>query len=101
MKMMRRKGSDAGSQKQDETELNIDGRRVKLTRLDKVLYPESRTTKADVIDYYVRISTFILPHLKDRPVTLKRYPDGVKGEPFWDKDAPTFAPEWVKTFPVP
>src|SRR5438270_6604376 len=85
----------------NEGELNVEGRKIKLTRLDKVLFPVSRTTKAEVIDYYVRVSSFILPHLKDRPVTLKRYPDGVKGEAFWDKDVPTFAPRWIATFPVP
>src|SRR5205823_3617074 len=74
---------------------------VSLTRLSKVLYPESKFTKAQVIDYYVRVAPFILPHLKDRPVTLKRYPDGVKGEAYWDKDAPGFTPEWVERFPVP
>src|SRR5205823_14967569 len=74
---------------------------VSLTRLSKVLYPESKFTKAQVIDYYVRVAPFILPHLKDRPVTLKRYPDGIKAEAYWDKDAPSFTPEWVERFPVP
>jgi bifunctional non-homologous end joining protein LigD len=54
-----------------------------------------------VIDYYVRVAPFILPHLKNRPVTLKRYPDGVTGEAFWEKDAPSFTPEWVERHPVP
>jgi bifunctional non-homologous end joining protein LigD len=54
-----------------------------------------------VIDYYVRAAPFLLPHLTDRPVTLKRYPDGVKSQAFWEKDAPSFTPEWVETFPVP
>src|SRR3954462_11346675 len=65
MRVMRRKGSDSGSLKRDESELDIDGRHVKLTRLDKVLYPKSGTTKAEVIDYYIRVSSYILPHLKD------------------------------------
>src|SRR4051794_30975540 len=69
--------------------LSIEGRPVSLTRLSKLLYPASKFTKAQVIDYYVRVAPFILPHLKDRPVTLKRYPDGVKGEEYWDKDAPS------------
>jgi len=51
--------------------------------------------------YYVRVAPFILPHLKDRPVTLKRYPDGVTGEAYWRKNAPNFTPEWVQIFPVP
>lgn len=54
-----------------------------------------------MIDYYIRASLFLLPHLKNRPVTLKRYPDGVRGQFFYEKDAPRFTPEWVKTFPVP
>jgi bifunctional non-homologous end joining protein LigD len=85
----------------DEWTLEIDGRTVKCTRLSKVLYPEAGFTKAAVIDYYVRVSRFILPHLKDRPVTLKRYPNGVNAEAYWDRDAPSFTPEWVETFPVP
>ena len=68
---------------------------------DKVLYPAARFTKADVVDYYARAAPFLLPHFRDRPVTLKRYPDGVRGEAFYEKDAPAFTPEWVKTFPVP
>ena len=85
----------------DEAVLEIDGHPVKCTRLSKVLYPQTRTTKADIIDYYVRIAPFILPHLKDRPVTLKRYPDGVNGDAYWEKDAPSFTPEWVERYPVP
>src|SRR5829696_7865469 len=85
----------------DETTVNIEGRTVKLTRLSKVLFPKARFTKAEVIDYYVRVAPYILPHLKGRPVTLKRYPDGVTGEAYWEKDAPSFTPEWVETHPVP
>jgi bifunctional non-homologous end joining protein LigD len=85
----------------DKFNLEIEGHLVTCTRLSKILYPQARFTKAEVIDYYLRVAPFILPHLKSRPVTLKRYPDGVTGEPFWEKDAPGFTPEWVKTFPVP
>ena len=81
--------------------ITIDGRRIALSNLDKVLYPGGRFTKAKVIDYYVRISDYLLPHLKDHPVTLKRFPNGVYGEFFYEKDAPSFTPDWVKTFPVP
>src|ERR1044071_1013775 len=91
-----RRASPTPSSGNDEVVLEIEGRQVKFTRLNKVLYPESRTTKADVIDYYVRIAPFILPHLEDRPVTLKRYPDGVTGEAFWEKDAPSFTPKFVE-----
>src|SRR5438045_2163982 len=81
-------------------ELEIEGRRIKVSNLEKVLYPASRFTKGQVIDYYVRVSDFLLPHLKDRPVTLKRYPDGIHGEFFYEKDAPAFTPDWVSKFPV-
>jgi hypothetical protein len=70
----------------DEVTLEIEGQQVRCTRLSKILYPQARFTKADVIDYYVHVAPFILPHLKDRPVTLKRYPDGLTGEAYWDKD---------------
>src|SRR5689334_2188591 len=90
------KSSSARSSGADEVTLEIDGQRVKCTRLSKVLYPAAKFTKAAVIDYYVRVACYLLPHFKDRPVTLKRYPDGVIGEPFWEKDAPSFTPEWVE-----
>jgi bifunctional non-homologous end joining protein LigD len=81
--------------------LEIDGRKLMLSNLDKVLYPGSGFTKAQVIDYYIRVSRFLLPHLKGRPVTMKRYPDGIAGGHFYEKDAPRFTPDWVETFPVP
>ena len=68
---------------------------------EKVLYPGGKFSKADVIDYYRRVSPYLLPHFRNRPVTLKRYPDGVFGEAFYEKDAPGFTPDWVKTFPYP
>jgi bifunctional non-homologous end joining protein LigD len=85
----------------DEFTLEIGGKSITCTRLSKVLYPKARFTTAEVIDYYVRVAQFLLPHLKDRPITLKRFPDGVSGDSYWEKDAPSFAPEWVKTLPVP
>jgi bifunctional non-homologous end joining protein LigD len=81
--------------------LNVDGRRVQVSNLSKVLYPGKKFTKAAVIDFYVRISKYLLPHLRDRPVTLLRFPDGVFGESFYEKDAPAFTPAWVKTVLVP
>ncbi|HWR52469.1 MAG TPA: non-homologous end-joining DNA ligase [Bryobacteraceae bacterium] len=80
--------------------LEIEGRAVPVSNLEKQLYPAG-FTKAQVIDFYIRVSRWLLPHLKDRPVTLKRYPDGVRGEHFYEKDAPGFTPDWVATFPVP
>ncbi len=81
--------------------LEIDGRDVSVSNLEKVLYPDNRFTKTQVIDFYIRVSPYLLPHFNDRPVTLKRYPDGVHGQFFYEKDAPRFTPKWVKTFPVP
>jgi bifunctional non-homologous end joining protein LigD len=81
--------------------LEIDGRELRVSNLDKVLYPGNGFTKASVIDYYVKIAKYILPHLKDRPLTLKRYPDGVTSEYFYEKNAPKHKPEWVKVAKVP
>jgi bifunctional non-homologous end joining protein LigD len=75
--------------------------RIEVSRPDKILYPARKFTKAAVVDYYLKIAPQILPHLRNRPITLKRFPDGVFGEAFYEKDAPAFAPEWIKTFPVP
>src|SRR5262249_48555786 len=72
-----------------------------VSNLEKVLYPGGDFTKAQVIDYYRQIASVMLPHFRNRPVTLKRFPDGVLGKAFYEKDAPRFTPEWVKTFPVP
>jgi len=81
--------------------VNIDGRELNLTHLDKVFYPETGFAKGQVIDYYAKIAPALLPHLKDRPVTLKRYPDGVEGKFFYEKRAPSHRPAWLKTAEVP
>jgi len=81
-------------------EVVIDGKRLKLTNLTKVLYPKAGFTKAQVIDYYLRVAPALLPHLRDRPLTLKRYPDGVEGEYFYEKNCPAHRPPWVKTAPI-
>jgi bifunctional non-homologous end joining protein LigD len=81
-------------------EVVIDGKRLKLTNLTKVLYPKAGFTKAQVMDYYLRIAPALLPHLRDRPLTLKRYPDGVEGEYFYEKNCPAHRPPWVKTAPI-
>lgn len=83
------------------SELVVEGRSVAVSNLDKVLFPANGFTKAQVLDYYIRGSRWLLPHLKDRPVTLKRYPDGVSGDHFYEKDAPSFTPDWVRLVPVP
>src|SRR5262245_48591059 len=77
--------------------VEVEGRRIRLTNLDKVLYPDAGFTKAQVIDYYSRVAPVLLPHLKDRPVTLRRFPDGVTAQPFYEKNASRNAPEWIRT----
>src|SRR4051794_2349213 len=72
-----------------------------ISNPDKVLYPAASFTKRDAVEYYQRVAPYLLPHFRNRPVTLKRYPDGVHGDAFYDKDAPAFTSKWVKTFPVP
>jgi bifunctional non-homologous end joining protein LigD len=79
------------------TETSVEGRTIRMTNLDKVLYPSAHFTKAAVVDYYFRIAPFLLPHLRGRPITLKRFPDGVGGEAFFEKNCPVFRPPWVKT----
>lgn len=81
--------------------LEVDGTSVAVSNLDKVLYPETGFTKGDVIDYYIRIAPVLLPYLKNRPITLKRYPDGVEGFFFYEKQCPSHRPKWVKTTAVP
>src|SRR6267142_5789829 len=80
--------------------LDVQGRQVPVSNLDKVFYPETGFTKGQVIDYYIRVSSVLLPHLKDRPLTLKRYPDGVQGGFFYEKRCPSHRPPWVQTAPI-
>jgi len=80
--------------------LSIGGHQVPVSNLGKIFYPKAAFTKAQVIDYYIRISPVLLPHLKDRPLTLKRYPDGVDGGFFYEKRCPPYRPAWVQTAPV-
>ena len=84
-----------------KSSLEIGGRTLQVSNLDKVMYPGTGFTKGQVIDYYIRASNYILPHLKDRPLTLKRYPDGVNGMHFYEKNAPGHKPEWVEVAKVP
>ena len=81
--------------------VDVDGRQVALTNLEKVLYPSVGFAKAQVLDYYTRIAPVLLPHLADRPLTRKRYPDGVEGQVFFEKNAPRGTPEWVRTETLP
>jgi len=86
--------------KETSVEVKIDGRVLKLTNLEKVLYPEVGFTKAQVIDYYTRIAPILLPHTRNHPLTLKRYPNGVDGEFFYEKNCPKHRPDWVQTAKV-
>jgi bifunctional non-homologous end joining protein LigD len=79
------------------TAVDIDGRHLSLSNLDKVLYPKTGTTKAEVIDYYARIAAVMVPHLERRPITLVRYPNGVDDKHFFEKNCPSHKPEWLPT----
>jgi bifunctional non-homologous end joining protein LigD len=81
-------------------EVRVEDRTLRLTNLDKVYWPEVSFTKAQMIDYYTRIAPALLPHLRDRPLTLKRYPDGVDGQMFYEKNCPQHRPEWLATAKV-
>ena len=81
--------------------VNAGGKKLALSNLDKIMYPETGFTKGQVIDYYTDIAGYILPHIKNRPITLKRFPDGIDRQHFYEKDAPSFTPRWIKTFPIP
>jgi bifunctional non-homologous end joining protein LigD len=83
-----------------DSAIDIQGKTLKLTNLEKVLYPAAGFAKRQLIDYYIRIAPAILPHLAGRALTRKRYPDGVEGEAFFEKNAPQYRPDWVKTAPI-
>jgi bifunctional non-homologous end joining protein LigD len=77
--------------------VEVEGRQLSLSNLDKVMYPAVGFTKGQVIDYYTRIAPALLPHLRDRPLTLKRYPNGVDGGHFYEKQCPSHRPDWVRS----
>lgn len=85
----------------DKVTVQIGGRQLALSNLDKVLYPQEKFTKAQLLDYYTRVAPVLLPHLANRAITLKRYPDGVEGPSFFAKNAPSHTPEWVRTVRLP
>jgi bifunctional non-homologous end joining protein LigD len=84
----------------ERTEVQVDGRTLSLSNLDKVMWPKSKTTKGEAIDYYARVAETLLPHLADRPLTRVRFPDGVDGQRFYEKRAPKGTPDWVRTAAV-
>lgn len=81
----------------EKVTVDISGHTVSLTNLSKVLYPDTGFTKGEVIDYYASIADVLLPHLADRPLTRKRWPNGTSAEPFFEKNAPRGTPEFVRT----
>jgi bifunctional non-homologous end joining protein LigD len=83
-----------------ETLVEVGGRQLRLTNLEKVLYPATGFTKGQVVDYYTRVAPALLPHLEDRPLTMVRLPDGVEGERFFEKRCPGHRPPWVETVPL-
>jgi bifunctional non-homologous end joining protein LigD len=84
----------------NKAELIVEGKKLPVSNLNKVLYPKVGFTKGQVIDYFIRIAPALLPHLKDRPLTMKRYPNGVDKEFFYEKNCPSHRPTWVKTAKV-
>lgn len=80
--------------------LDVAGKQVDVTNLNKVFYPKTGFTKGQVIDYYIKISGVLLPHLKNRPISLKRYPNGVEGFFFYEKRCPEHRPKWMETIKV-
>jgi bifunctional non-homologous end joining protein LigD len=87
--------------KQDSVTLDFGGKRFRLTHLNKLFFPESGYTKRDLIAYYYRVADYLLPFLKDRPLVLRRYPDGITGQAFFQKNMPDGVPEWIETASVP
>ena len=81
--------------------LKVDGREIRLTNLEKVLWPEDGFTKADLIRYYADVAPYLVPWVKDRPLTLKPFPDGIYGTSFYQKDKPSFTPKWVASWVDP
>jgi len=92
--------SELASGKGESIITDLDGKRLSLTHLNKVLFPQPRLRKRDILYYYFRIAGYILPFLKDRPLVLKRYPNGIEAEFFFQKEAPASHPDWIKTVQI-
>jgi bifunctional non-homologous end joining protein LigD len=90
----------AAKRPRNKAAVTVEGRELELSNLDKVLYPKAGFTKGELIDWYARIGEVLLPHLRGRPLTLKRYPEGVEGKHFYEKRCPTHRPDWVTTAKV-
>ncbi|MFN2527747.1 MAG: non-homologous end-joining DNA ligase [Candidatus Baltobacteraceae bacterium] len=83
--------------KKTESSIKVGGRVLTVSNQDKVLFPKDGYTKGDLLNYYRTVSPWVLPHLEDRPLTLQRYPNGIEGPSFFEKQAPKFTPDWIKT----
>lgn len=81
--------------------ITVEDRELKLTNLDKIYWPELKITKGDMINYYVELSPYLLPHLKNRPFSMKPFPDGIYGDSFYQKEVPKEAPSWYRSTPIP
>ncbi len=81
--------------------VQVGDRRLQISNLEKILYPQTGFTKGEMLDYYARVAPVLLPHLAGRPLTRKRYPNGVDGQSFFEKNAPRGTPDWVRTVTLP
>ncbi|MDQ3190327.1 MAG: DNA ligase D, partial [Bacteroidota bacterium] len=97
----KRKSNIKSTKKSNDKEVLINGKKLKITNLSKYYFPDEKYTKSDIIDYYQRISSYILPYLKNRPQSLNRHPNGIKGKNFFQKDVKDMTPDWIKTIEVP
>ncbi|WP_371361624.1 Multifunctional non-homologous end joining protein LigD [Sporomusa rhizae] len=88
------------SNSKEKTQIDVAGRKLKIGNLDKTFYAATGFTKGQMLDYYIRIAPLLLPHLTNRPLTMKRYPNGAQGKFFYQKECPVHRPSWVKTIPV-
>lgn len=94
------KGKNVFLESKEKTQVRIvKGHELKFTNLDKIYWPKEKFTKRDMLNYYYQVSPYILPYLKDRPQSLNRYPGGITGDSFYQKDVTGKAPDWIKTFP--
>ncbi len=100
-KITKKKVSTKQSKKESETTVKIGSHQVKLTNQDKVLYPKDGITKADLITYYQAVAPYMLPHMKNRAVTMHRFPDGIDSEGFYQKDISDYFPSWIKRVEIP
>jgi bifunctional non-homologous end joining protein LigD len=91
----------SGKEQRTETPVEVEGHRITLVNLEKVMYPRTGTTKAEVLNYYAQVAPVMLPHLRDRAVTRIRWPHGTSDMSFFEKNAPAGTPKWVRTATVP